>query len=51
MLAALTGEELLDLTGDRLDIAHPRPVVDAVEFDQPCLWDLRGQLAPVLNRD
>ena len=51
VLVALTGEELLDLTGDRLDVPHPRPVVDAVEFDQPCLWDLRGQLAPVLHRD
>jgi len=47
----VTGEELLDLTGDRFDVPHPRPVVDAVEFDQPCPGDLRGQLTPVLQRD
>jgi hypothetical protein len=46
----LSGQELLHLADDRLVVAGPRNMVDAIEFDQPGTLEPCGEIATELDR-
>src|SRR6476469_10581365 len=49
VLVPLSGQELLRLADDRLVVADPRNMVDAIEVDQSRTLEPCGEIAPQLD--